>query len=131
MRENTWKSQLTLFSLITPLLLGFLVSLEIFDLGKIEISLIFVAAIVIVGMVQVAILLGAARAMVAFFWSFKLDPDDFVLPLLTALGDVVGTGILVGAFYFLVWIGDREMVGEVPDVTPNATDPHRRFFLLH
>jgi cation transporter-like permease len=32
--------------------------------------------------------------MVAFFWRNQLDPDDHVIPLLTAVGDVLGTGLL-------------------------------------
>ena len=35
-----------------------------------------------------------ARGMVTFFWRMQLDPDDHVIPLLSALGDVLGTGLL-------------------------------------
>ena len=82
-----------------------MLSVSVFDLGTVDMTLIFVGTIVLVGMIQVAILLAVARGMVEVFWKFKLDPDDYVLPLLSALGDLIGTGILVGAFNILAQLG--------------------------
>ena len=42
-----------------------------------------------------------------------INPDDAAIPYLTALGDLIGTGLLSLAFYLLFLIGDRdEDVGE-------------------
>ena len=42
-----------------------------------------------------------------------INPDDAAIPYLTALGDLIGTGLLSLAFYLLFVIGDRdEDVGE-------------------
>ena len=49
--------------------------------------------------VQVAVMLLIARGMVAFFWRHQLDPDDHVIPLLTAVGDVLGTAFLAAVLY--------------------------------
>lgn len=44
-----------------------------------------------------------------------INPDDAAIPYLTALGDLIGTGLLSLAFYLLYVIGDRdEDVGEWP-----------------
>ncbi len=64
-------------------------------------------------MFQVAILLYIANWMVHFLWARNNDPDNFSIPYLTALGDMIGTGLLAGAFQLLYVIGDRDMdVGE-------------------
>ena len=44
-----------------------------------------------------------ARGMVSFFWKHQLDPDDHVIPLLTAAGDVIGTALLALVLY-VVWL---------------------------
>lgn len=119
MQENPSKSQLTLFSLITPLLLCFLVSVEVFDLGSIDMTVVFICTILLVGMSQVGLLLTLARGIVDLLWSYKLDPDDYALPLLAALGDLIGTGLLVGAFQILNQLGyiQAEDVGNEPPGT--------------
>lgn len=49
-------------------------------------------------LVQVAILLYLAEIMVAFMWSKKVDPDANAFPYLTAIADLIGTGLLYSAF---------------------------------
>ena len=39
--------------------------------------------------------------LVDFFWNRGCDPDNYVLPYLTAFGDLIGTGLLALAFYLL------------------------------
>lgn len=38
-------------------------------------------------------------------WRYKIDPDNSAIPYLTALGDLSGTLLLAGAFWFLKEIG--------------------------
>lgn len=40
--------------------------------------------------------------MVKLFWQYELEPDDYVIPLLSAIGDIFGTGLLVSALYVLI-----------------------------
>ncbi|KGL76269.1 Solute carrier family 41 member 1, partial [Tinamus guttatus] len=57
---------------------------------------------------QVLILLYIADWMVHWMWGRDLDPDNFSIPYLTALGDLIGTGLLALSFHILWLIGDRD-----------------------
>ncbi len=47
------------------------------------------------------------------FWRLGFDPDNIAIPFLTALGDLLGTGLLASGFVFLYMIGDKDQdVGE-------------------
>ena len=47
------------------------------------------------------------------FWRLGFDPDNMAIPFLTALGDLLGTGLLALGFVFLYYVGDRDQdVGE-------------------
>uniref|UniRef100_A0ACB8EHK2 Uncharacterized protein n=1 Tax=Sphaerodactylus townsendi TaxID=933632 RepID=A0ACB8EHK2_9SAUR len=52
---------------------------------------------------MVGILLYVADLIVRLMWRKGLDPDNFSIPYLTALGDLLGTGLLALCF-FLVWV---------------------------
>lgn len=52
---------------------------------------------------QVGILLYMADLIVRLMWKKALDPDNFSIPYLTALGDLLGTGFLALCFR-LVWL---------------------------
>ncbi|NWH41922.1 S41A1 protein, partial [Chloropsis hardwickii] len=56
----------------------------------------------------VLILLYIADWMVHWMWGRHLDPDNFSIPYLTALGDLLGTGLLALSFHVLWLIGDRD-----------------------
>ena len=42
------------------------------------------------------------------FWRLGFDPDNIAIPFLTALGDLLGTGLLAAGFVFLYYVGDRD-----------------------
>jgi len=46
--------------------------------------------------------------LVHWLWLNKIDPDNSAIPYLTALGDLLGTGLLAVAFLILYAIGDRD-----------------------
>jgi solute carrier family 41 len=46
--------------------------------------------------------------MVHYMWNQGDDPDNFAIPYLTAIGDLLGTGFLALAFHILYLIGDRD-----------------------
>ena len=46
--------------------------------------------------------------MVHWMWKSGDDPDNFAIPYLTALGDLLGTSLLALCFYILYSIGDKD-----------------------
>ena len=58
---------------------------------------------------QVSILLYVGHVMLHAMWRKKIDPDNSASPLLTALGDLLGTGFLALAFVILYQLGHREV----------------------
>ncbi|XP_071960735.1 solute carrier family 41 member 1-like isoform X2 [Antedon mediterranea] len=61
-----------------------------------------------VALIQVAILLYTADVLVHFLWELKKDPDNFSIPYLTALGDLLGTALLAFGFYIVWEVGDKD-----------------------
>lgn len=57
---------------------------------------------------QVGILLYVASLMVRWLWRRGLDPDNFSIPYLTALGDLLGTGFLALSFRLIVMISSTQ-----------------------
>ncbi len=54
------------------------------------------------------LLLYLANWLVHLLWKKGKDPDNFSIPYLTAMGDLLGTGLLALAFHILYVIGDRD-----------------------
>jgi len=63
---------------------------------------------------QVAILLYLAQFLVYWMWKRGTDPDNAAIPYLTAIGDLVGTSLLAGAFVLLQELGD-DSLAELPE----------------
>lgn len=57
---------------------------------------------------QVFMLLYICQVMIHWMWTHRIDPDNSAIPYLTALGDLLGTGLLAVAFKFLYLVGDRD-----------------------
>ena len=53
-------------------------------------------------LIQVVLLLYGADLMVRWMWSHGVDPDSSSIPYLTALGDLLGTGLLALSFRLVV-----------------------------
>lgn len=47
-------------------------------------------------------------------WKRGTDPDNAAIPYLTAIGDLVGTSLLAGAFVLLQELGD-DSLAELPE----------------
>lgn len=58
--------------------------------------------------IQVVILLFVASLMVRWLWRRGLDPDNFSIPYLTALGDLLGTGFLALSFRLILMVSSTE-----------------------
>uniref|UniRef100_A0AAY4BV47 Solute carrier family 41 member n=1 Tax=Denticeps clupeoides TaxID=299321 RepID=A0AAY4BV47_9TELE len=87
------KSARVLFLLVMP---GHLVFLAI--------TVTFTCCYLCAALLQVAILLYAADLIVRLMWRRGLDPDNFSIPYLTALGDLLGTGFLALCFHFIMLV---------------------------
>ncbi|KAJ1520113.1 hypothetical protein ONE63_004333 [Megalurothrips usitatus] len=61
----------------------------------------FMAAYLIVVLVQVMIILYLTHLLAHFMWRRKLDPDNSTIPYLTACADLLGTVLLALAFLML------------------------------
>jgi solute carrier family 41 len=55
--------------------------------------------------IQIMLLLFTAHVMIHAMWRYKIDPDSSSIPYLTALGDLLGSSLLLLAFMFLRKIG--------------------------
>lgn len=65
----------------------------------------FVALYLAAAIIQVCILLYVARVLVYALWSRGTDPDNAAIPFLTALGDLLGGGLLALVYWVLDLIG--------------------------
>ncbi|NXU74218.1 S41A3 protein, partial [Oreotrochilus melanogaster] len=101
--EVNSKSARVLFLLVVPGHLVFLYTIHLLQGGHTSLSFTFVMFYLTAALLQVGILLYVADLVVRLMWRKALDPDNFSIPYLTALGDLLGTGFLAICFR-LVWL---------------------------
>ncbi|XP_074952087.1 solute carrier family 41 member 3 isoform X1 [Phalacrocorax aristotelis] len=101
--EVNSKSARVLFFLVIPGHLVFLYTIHLLQGGHTSLSFTFVMLYLTAALLQVGILLYVADLIVRLMWRKALDPDNFSIPYLTALGDLLGTGFLAVCFH-LVWL---------------------------
>uniref|UniRef100_A0A6Q2Y3U8 Solute carrier family 41 member n=1 Tax=Esox lucius TaxID=8010 RepID=A0A6Q2Y3U8_ESOLU len=92
------KSARVLFLLVVPGHLVFLYAISLLQGGHTAITVTFTVCYLSATLLQVGILLYAADLIVRMMWRRSLDPDNFSIPYLTALGDLLGTGFLALVF---------------------------------
>ncbi|KAG2468191.1 solute carrier family 41 member 1 [Polypterus senegalus] len=102
------RSARVLFLLVVPGHLVFLYTINSMQGGHTTLTSIFIAFYMTAALLQVLILLYIADWMVHWMWGRGMDPDNFSIPYLTALGDLLGTGFLALSFHILWLIGDRD-----------------------
>ncbi|XP_016355041.1 solute carrier family 41 member 1-like [Sinocyclocheilus anshuiensis] len=102
------RSARVLFLLVAPGHLVFLYTINSMQGGHTTLTSVFVAFYLAAALLQVVILLYLADWMVNWMWHRGMDPDNFSIPYLTALGDLLGTGFLALCFHVLWLIGDRD-----------------------
>ena len=66
---------------------------------------------------QVCLLLHICRILVPFLWGRGTDPDSAAIPYLTALGDLLGGGLLAVTFVLLTLAGQEEEAGSSNNVS--------------
>uniref|UniRef100_A0AAQ5YQR4 Solute carrier family 41 member n=1 Tax=Amphiprion ocellaris TaxID=80972 RepID=A0AAQ5YQR4_AMPOC len=92
------KSARVLLILVIPGHLVFLYAISLLQGDEAPISIAFTICYLCAALLQVAILLYVADLIVRLMWRRSLDPDNFSIPYLTALGDLLGTGFLALCF---------------------------------
>ncbi|PSN44704.1 Solute carrier family 41 member 2 [Blattella germanica] len=76
--------------------------------GHTSLTPIFVIVYLVAAVLQVVMLLYICHVMIHWMWTQRIDPDNSAIPYLTALGDLLGTGLLALAFQFLYLVGDGD-----------------------
>lgn len=102
------RSARVLFLLVAPGHLVFLYTINSLRGGHTTLTSIFITFYLLAALLQVMILLYLADWMVHWMWGRGMDPDNFSIPYLTALGDLLGTGFLALCFHMRWFIGDRD-----------------------
>uniref|UniRef100_A0A4W5QEF1 Solute carrier family 41 member n=1 Tax=Hucho hucho TaxID=62062 RepID=A0A4W5QEF1_9TELE len=92
------KSARVLFLLVVPGHLVFLYTISLLQGGHTALTVTFIVCYLCAALLQVGILLYVADLIVRLMWRRSLDPDNFSIPYLTALGDLLGTGFLALVF---------------------------------
>ncbi|KAM9361783.1 solute carrier family 41 member 3-like [Symphorus nematophorus] len=96
------KSARVLVILVVPGHLLFLYTIHLLHGGHTAMMPTFIICYLSAALLQVVILLYAASLMVQWLWRRGLDPDNFSIPYLTALGDLLGTGFLALSFRLIL-----------------------------
>ena len=90
------------FLLITSCLFEgiWLIVVMLLGLGHVDVSWSFASLYLLATLVQVCLLLLFVRVVAPMLMAIRIDPDNFMTPSLTALGDLVGTFLLWAVFVF-------------------------------
>ncbi|XP_063953178.1 solute carrier family 41 member 1-like [Lytechinus pictus] len=103
------RSARVLIMMVIPGQLIFLYYISYMNAGHSSITLRVTFMYITVSLIQVVILFQLADWIVYYLWGKKLDPDNFSIPYLTALGDLLGTALLALGFLIVWLLGDRDL----------------------
>ncbi|XP_040577052.1 solute carrier family 41 member 1 [Lepeophtheirus salmonis] len=97
-----------LISIMVPGQLIFTYTISLLQAGHTSPTIMFLLAYLSASIIQIFILLHTAQWLINWMWKRKVDPDNSAIPYLTALGDLLGTGLLAISFEILYIFGDRD-----------------------
>uniref|UniRef100_T1IJK9 SLC41A/MgtE integral membrane domain-containing protein n=1 Tax=Strigamia maritima TaxID=126957 RepID=T1IJK9_STRMM len=103
-KDSHSRSIRVLMLMVVPGHVIFIYTTSYVSTGRDVLSLAFVAVYLFSAMLQVSILLYVATIITYLVWKLKYDPDNFTIPSLTALGDLLGIGLLFITFIFLQFL---------------------------
>ncbi|TVK90507.1 Solute carrier family 41 member 1 [Bagarius yarrelli] len=92
------RSARVLLLLVVPGHLHFLYTVQLLHGEHTAMTATFVCSYLCAALLQVLILLYVADVLVWLIWKRGLDPDNYSIPYLTALGDLLGVGLLALTF---------------------------------
>uniref|UniRef100_A0A674NGZ1 Solute carrier family 41 member n=1 Tax=Takifugu rubripes TaxID=31033 RepID=A0A674NGZ1_TAKRU len=93
------RSARVLLMLVIPGHMVFLYAISLLQGEEAPISEAFIVCFLFAAMLQVTILLYVADLIIRLMWRLRMDPDNFSIPYLTAMGDLLGTGFLALCFH--------------------------------
>ncbi|KAI8885224.1 MgtE-domain-containing protein [Backusella circina FSU 941] len=96
--------EMTLLLMNVPIQMLFLFIIWMLDIGHLDFTLAFAISYFIVSMISTLLALRMGKSMTLILWKYKYDPDNYVLPYLTAIIDVICTSLLVLSF---TWINSN------------------------
>ncbi|KAG0275765.1 hypothetical protein BGZ95_008398 [Linnemannia exigua] len=100
-KENYKETEKTLFLVHIPVQTVFLTVIALLGLGHVQWTVLVVLGYWAVALCLVVISLAMAKWITHLFWNRGYDPDNYALPILTSLLDVIGTVLLVVGFWAL------------------------------
>ncbi|KAF9978647.1 hypothetical protein BGZ73_001300 [Actinomortierella ambigua] len=98
-KENHRATQRSLFLVNIPIQGLFLLVIGLMGLGHIHWSAWVVIGYTAVSLLLILVSLIMAKYITLWFWKWGYDPDNYALPILTSLIDVIGTALLVLCFW--------------------------------
>ncbi|CAG8625827.1 11082_t:CDS:2, partial [Ambispora leptoticha] len=114
--ENYRRSEIILFIIHIPIGILFMLITWWFDIGHVHLTWSLCIMYLFVSVASVSCTLLMAKKITLWLWHHKYDPDNYCLPYLTAVVDVMGTTLLVLSYLFLTAIGlaseEQTMGGE-------------------
>merc|ERR1712061_501250 len=72
---------------------------------------IFLAVFAAAALFQVCVLIVVAHTIVGTLWRWGIDPDNAAIPIITSIGDVMGTSALTCVFCALFYFGSEAWTG--------------------
>ncbi|KAI8393344.1 uncharacterized protein BYT42DRAFT_591180 [Radiomyces spectabilis] len=122
-KEDYQLVEWTLMIMNFPVQLVFLLLIWRFNMGQLDYNGWFFLTYFVVSMICTWICLKTAKFMTLGFWKLDYDPDNYVIPYLTASIDVVGTVLLVASFSWLTSSGATNMAIDSSATTVATPSP--------
>ncbi|KAI9287961.1 hypothetical protein BC943DRAFT_317497 [Umbelopsis sp. AD052] len=97
----------------------FLMIIWVLNLGHLDFTIWFFLSYFTVSMLCTWLALKMGKYMTLACWKRNYDPDNYVLPYLTATIDVIGTGLLVVSFSWLTDAGLANMAADTTTLSNN------------
>ncbi|KAG1151017.1 hypothetical protein G6F37_008322 [Rhizopus arrhizus] len=108
-KENYKTVEYTLLLMNLPVQAVYMFIIWAFNLGQLQYNFWFFVSYFIVSILSAWISLKIGKFMTIVFWKMGYDPDNYVIPYLTASIDVVGTILLVTTCAGLTTTGATDM----------------------
>ncbi|KAJ1940381.1 hypothetical protein FBU59_003827 [Linderina macrospora] len=81
-----------------PIQVGYLVTVKFFNTHGLDVTVWFFLVYTFATLLHVVAILLVAKIACRLLWSWGYDPDDYVNPLITGTGDMLGTSVLALTF---------------------------------
>ncbi|KAI9278076.1 hypothetical protein BY458DRAFT_74892 [Sporodiniella umbellata] len=108
-KENYRQVENVLLMMDLPVQAAYMFIIWVFNLGQLHYNFWFFVSFFLVSMLSAWISLKIGKYMTLAFWKMGYDPDNYVIPYLTACIDVIGTILLVASFAGLTNSGATDM----------------------